>query len=173
MVELIGRIGRLGGVLGEIAMAFMAVSIAYDVMMRYVFLAPTIWALEVNTFLLLFLCVVPAADTLTAGTQIQITFLTDRLAAAAREWLARFGALVGLLFCAVMSWKGGAMAWTAFQHNDRMSTSLGTPMVIPYLFLPLGFGLLGLTYAGRLVAGGGATAPQAAPPPAAEVGQQI
>ena len=32
-------------------------------------------------------------------------------------------------------------------QTDRMSTSLGTPMVIPYLFLPIGFGLLGLQYA--------------------------
>ncbi len=28
------------------------------------------------------------------------------------------------------------MAWKAWLHNDRMSTSLGTPMVIPYLLLP-------------------------------------
>lgn len=40
-----------------------------------------------------------------------------------------------------------AMAWQAWQHNDRMSTSLGTPMFIPYLFLPIGFMLLGLRYA--------------------------
>ena len=31
-------------------------------------------------------------------------------------------------------------------HNDRMSTSLGTPMVISYLLLPVGFCLLVLQY---------------------------
>jgi len=132
-------------------MAFMAVSISYDVVMRYVLLAPTIWALEVNTFLLVFLCVIPAADTLNAGTQIQITFLTERLPTAVQTKVPVVGNAVGVLFCGVMTWKGGSMAWAAYQHNDRMSTSLGTPLAIPYALIPIGFALLGLTYAARMV----------------------
>ena len=54
--------------------------------------------------------------------------------------------VAGVLFCAAMAWKGSVMTWQAWQHNDRMSTSLGTPMFIPYLFLPIGFMLLGLQY---------------------------
>ena len=61
------------------------------------------------------------------------------------------GGAAGMLFCGLMTWKGLAMAYTAWEHNDRMSTTLGTPLTIPYLFLPVGFGLLGLTYAARLV----------------------
>lgn len=171
-MALVGRFARFGGRLGEIAIAFMVVSISYDVIMRYLLLAPTIWALEVNTFLLMFVCVLPAADALSAGTQIQITFMTDRLPRGVQEKLAWIGDVVGILFCAVMTWKGLAMAWAAYQHNDRMSTSLGTPLVIPYLFIPLGFGLLGLMYAARLAAGlGGSSArPPAAP---AAAGQQL
>lgn len=171
---LITRLGRLGGVLGEAAMAFMVVSISYDVVMRYVFLAPTIWALEVNTFLLVFLCVIPAADTLTAGTQIQITFLTERLPTAFQAKLPVIGNAVGVLFCGVMTWKGASMAWAAYQHNDRMSTSLGTPMAIPYALLPIGFALLGLTYAVRMVplaAKAQAGPGQAGSPP--DAGQQL
>jgi TRAP-type C4-dicarboxylate transport system permease small subunit len=169
---IMARVGRLGGVLGEAAMAFMVVSISYDVVMRYVFLAPTIWALEVNTFLLVFLCTIPAADTLNAGTQIQITFLTERLPAAVQATLPVIGNLAGVLFCAVMTWKGASMTWAALQHNDRMSTSLGTPLAIPYALMPIGFGLLALTYAARLTAGVGrrATLRGTAEP---EVGQQI
>lgn len=172
-MAFVSRLARFGGLLGEGTIAFMVVSISYDVVMRYLFLAPTIWALEVNTFLLMFLCLLPAADALSAGTQIQITFLTDRFSSGAREKCARLADLVGILFCAVMTWKGLTMAWAAYQHNDRMSTSLGTPLVIPYLFIPLGFGLLGLTYAARLAAGlgGSSTRPPAAP--AADAGQQL
>jgi TRAP-type C4-dicarboxylate transport system permease small subunit len=172
-MTVINRLGRLGGVLGEVAMAFMVVSISYDVVMRYVFLSPTIWALEVNTFLLMFLCLLPAADTLLAGTQIQITFLSDRLSPGLREKLGRIGDLAGVLFCTVMTWKGFGMAWAAYEHNDRMSTSLGTPLVIPYLFVPLGFGLLGLTYAARLFSpiAKGLTEKPARPGP--EAGQQL
>jgi len=140
------RIVGGGGFLGILSLGFMVISITYDVILRYFFAAPTNWALEVNTFLLVFLCVVPAADVLKSGVQIRITFLTERLLAKTRNRLDFLRAIAGFLFCAVMTWKGAVMALHAWQHNDRMSTSLGTPMVIPYLFLPIGFGLLGLQY---------------------------
>ena len=148
--DVVKWLSRGGGWLGQLGLAFMVVSIFYDVTMRYVFIAPTFWALEVNTFLLVFLCVIPAADVLQIGSQIRITFLIDRLRPNYRARLENLRCLAGLFFCAVMTWKGAGMAWQAWQHNDRMSTSLGTPMVIPYLFLPVGFGLLALQYAARI-----------------------
>jgi TRAP-type C4-dicarboxylate transport system permease small subunit len=141
-----GRLEAGGGFLGQLALAFMVVSITYDVVLRYVFVAPTHWALEVNTFLLAFLCVIPAGDVLRLGSQIRITFLLDRLKPAVKARLNILRAAAGLFFCGILIWKGTDMAWKAWLHNDRMSTSLGTPMVIPYLFLPIGFLLLALQY---------------------------
>jgi TRAP-type C4-dicarboxylate transport system permease small subunit len=143
---IIGRLEAGGGFLGRLGLVFMVVSITYDVVLRYVFVAPTHWALEVNTFLLAFLCVIPAGEVLRVGGQIRITFFTDRLKPAMKDRLDILRAAVGIFFCGIMIWKGGDMAWTAWLHNDRMSTSLGTPMVIPYLFLPIGFLLLALQY---------------------------
>jgi TRAP-type C4-dicarboxylate transport system permease small subunit len=149
---VIGWLERGGGLLGQLGLVFMVVSISYDVVMRYVFVAPTRWALEVNTFLLVFMCVIPAGDVLRVGSQIRITFLYDRLRPAVRARLDVLRAAAGLFFCVVMIWKGADMAWQAWLHNDRMSTSLGTPMVIPYLLLPVGFCLLALQYAVILAA---------------------
>ena len=142
----IGRLNQGIGVIGQVGLVFMVASITYDVILRYVFIAPTHWALEVNTFLLAFLCVIPAGDVLRVGSQIRITFLYDRLRPAVKARLDILRAAAGLFFCSIMIWKGWDMAWKAWLHNDRMSTSLGTPMVIPYLFLPVGFLLLALQY---------------------------
>jgi TRAP-type C4-dicarboxylate transport system permease small subunit len=174
---VIGWLERGGGLLGQLGLVFMVVSITYDVVMRYVFVAPTRWALEVNTFLLVFMCVIPAGDVLRVRSQIRITFLYDRLRPAVRARLDILRAMVGLFFCVIMTWKGADMAWKAWLHNDRMSTSLGTPMVIPYLFLPVGFSLLALQYIANLRS----TKPKSQGPPGAEpppekpreVGQQI
>ncbi len=144
--EFIGPLEAGGGFLGQLGLVFMVVSITYDVILRYVFVAPTHWALEVNTFLLAFLTVIPSGAVLRAGGQIRITFLLDRLRPAMRNRLNVLRAGAGLFFCGIMVWKGTEMAYVAWLHNDRMSTSLGTPMFIPYLFLPIGFGLLGLQY---------------------------
>jgi len=143
---VVGRLNQGIGVIGQVGLVFMVASITYDVIMRYIFVAPTHWALEVNTFLLAFLCVIPAGDVLRVGSQIRITFLYDRLTPAVKARLDILRAAAGLFFCSIMIWKGWDMAWKAWLHNDRMSTSLGTPMVIPYLFLPIGFLLLALQY---------------------------
>jgi len=143
---IVGPLNKGFGIIGQVGMVFMVASITYDVIMRYVFVAPTHWALEVNTFLLAFLCVIPAGDVLRVGSQIRITFLYDRLTPAVKARLDILRAAAGLFFCSIMIWKGWDMAWKAWLHNDRMSTSLGTPMVIPYLFLPIGFLLLALQY---------------------------
>jgi TRAP-type C4-dicarboxylate transport system permease small subunit len=142
----VGRLNQGFGVIGQAGLVFMVASITYDVILRYVFIAPTHWALEVNTFLLAFLCVIPAGNVLRVGSQIRITFLYDRLTPAVKARLDILRAAAGLFFCTIMIWKGWDMAWKAWLHNDRMSTSLGTPMGIPYLFLPIGFLLLALQY---------------------------
>ena len=174
---IVGRLQAGGGFLGRLGLVFMVVSITYDVVLRYVFVAPTHWALEVNTFLLAFLCVIPAGEVLRVGGQIRITFFTDRLKPALKDRLDILRAAAGLFFCGIMIWKGGDMAWTAWLHNDRMSTSLGTPMVIPYLFLPMGFLLLALQYLSNMASTlrKSPTVPAAQPPSAKqpEVEQQI
>lgn len=93
---LIGRLSLGGGVLGQLGLAFMGVSISYDVVMRYIFVSPTNWALEVNTFLLAFLCVIPAGDVLRVGSQIRITFLYDRLKPAVKARLDILRAAAGI-----------------------------------------------------------------------------
>jgi TRAP-type C4-dicarboxylate transport system permease small subunit len=142
----VGRLNQGFGIIGQAGLVFMVASITYDVILRYVFIAPTHWALEVNTFLLAFLCVIPAGNVLRVGSQIRITFLYDRLRPAVKARLDILRAAAGVFFCTIMIWKGWDMAWKAWLHNDRMSTSLGTPIVIPYLFLPIGFLLLALQY---------------------------
>jgi TRAP-type C4-dicarboxylate transport system permease small subunit len=143
---IIGRLSGIGGILGTAALIFMVTSTLYDVIVRYVFAAPTYWVLEVNTFLLALLCTIPAADVLRTNSHIRVVFGIDKASPRPRIFLTRLRALIGILFSGVMTREGWLMAWQAWQYGDRMSTTLGTPMVIPYLFMPIGFGLLGLQY---------------------------
>lgn len=139
------------GFAGQIALAAMMVTVCYDAAMRYVFAAPTLWSMEINTFLLIFITLVPAGDVLKSNMHLRITFVTDRFPKSVRNALDRLATVVGIVFCAFVTWKGWVMAMHALEFNERMSTSLGTPMVIPYLFVPIGFGVLCLQYMVRLV----------------------
>jgi TRAP-type C4-dicarboxylate transport system permease small subunit len=151
---VIGRLSRGFGFAGQLAMAVMVVTTCYDVVMRYVFRAPTHWSLEVNTFLLIFITLIPAADVLRENSHLGIGFFVSRFSPGTRQAIRRAGAVVGILFCALMIRNGLGMAINAFTYDQRMSTPLGTPMVIPYLFIPFGFAMLGLQFFARLIGPG-------------------
>lgn len=144
-------LARALGHTGRIVLVFMVVTICYDVVMRYAFAAPTAWSLEVNTFLVAFLALIPAGDVLRTGDHIRITFFAEKWPAGVRRVADAVTALLGIGFCAVLVWKGWSIAYQAYLYGERMSTPLGTPMAIPYAFIPIGFGVLGLQYLASLV----------------------
>lgn len=129
----------------------MVATICYDVVMRYVFAKPTSWCLEVNTFLIVFLAVFPAADVLKSDNHLKISFIPDRMSPAMRKLQKIVSSVLGILLSSVMTYQGAKMAWLAFEYNERMSTPLGTPMVIPYLFIPIGFGALALQFVVEII----------------------
>ncbi len=133
-------------VASQVALAFMVVTICYDAFMRYVFTAPTSWSLEVNTFLIVFVAVMTAADVQRTNSHIRITLFADMAGAVARRVMRALIGLVGSVFCAVMAWRGFLITYQAWEYSERVSSSFGTPMVFPYALLPLGFGTLALQF---------------------------
>ena len=137
----------------QVVLVFMTLSVFYEAVMRYLFTAPTTWSFEVNGFLMVYLALLSATDTQRVNEHISIGFMQDKLPPTGRQIVQRLIALAGLVFCAVMVWRGGLMTAQAWQYNERVSSSLSTPMALPYALLPIGFGLLGLQFLLELLAG--------------------
>lgn len=127
-------------------LVFMMASICYDAIMRYVFTAPTSWSLEINSFLLVYLAVIGAAEAQRHDAHIRITYFKDKLPWRLRGAIDLATGLLGVAFCTILVWRGGIMALQALEYGERVSSSLGTPMVYPYALLPIGFAALGLQF---------------------------
>lgn len=137
--------------LGALALVFMALSVFYDTMMRYLFLAPTSWSLEVNSFLVAFIAFIPAGQVLREREHLRIGLIQDRLTGPAALTLATLIGAIGVAFSAIVAWRGALMAHQAWLYDERMSTVLGTPMVLPYAMIPIGFGVLGFAFLTNLL----------------------
>jgi TRAP-type C4-dicarboxylate transport system permease small subunit len=133
-------------IVGQLVLVFMVATVTYDAVMRYAFAAPTSWSLEVNSFLLVYLAVMTAADTERRGEHIAISLVGAQLGGRWPGGLAVAVGIVGAAFCAIMTWRGGIMAWDAWRYGERVSSSFGTPIALPYAMLPIGFGALGLQF---------------------------
>lgn len=139
-------IARAAQGLGQAVLAFMAVTIGLDALLRYFFAAPTSWSLEVNTFLIVYLAIMTAADVQRSDAHIRITFFMDIAGPRGQRVGRAFVGLVGVAFCAVMAWRGWLITAQAWEYGERVSSSFGTPMVYPYALLPLGFALLAIQF---------------------------
>lgn len=133
-------------VIGQLVLAFMVVTICYDAIMRYVFAAPTSWSLEINTFLIVYIAVMIAADTQRTDDHIRITFFQELAGPGLRRASRIVIGLVGIVFCSIMTWRGYLLAYQAWEYDERVSSSFGTPLVFPYAMLPIGFGALAVQF---------------------------
>lgn len=145
-VDALDRFSRVLRFIGQLVLAFMVVTICYDVLMRYLFTQPTSWSLEVNTFLLIYVAVMTAADVQREKEHISISFLAAKFPPHVQGIVGAVVALVGVAFCAILAWRGGLMTYQAFEYGERVSSALGTPRALPYSMLPIGFGVLALQF---------------------------
>ncbi|WP_111412482.1 TRAP transporter small permease [Billgrantia lactosivorans] len=127
-------------------LVFMALTICYDALMRHAFSAPTSWSLEINSFLLVYLAVMGAAEAQRNEAHIRIEFFADKMPLRLQALIGVITGLLGATFSFIMVWRGGIMTMQAFEYGERVSSALGTPTGIPYAMLPIGFGLLGLQF---------------------------
>lgn len=161
------RIARLhdavsfaGFACGGAALALIVVIYAYEVTMRYFFLAPTIWASDFVTFLLL-LSVFLAMPWLTReGGHVAVTLVPDMLPEKAGRLLIRTGFLASSFAC---FWAG----WISLQENvvlfDRGTATLSTVRIPKWTlaaFITYGLVNSGLYFLLAAVRGPSASGPE-------------
>jgi TRAP-type C4-dicarboxylate transport system permease small subunit len=133
-------------IVGRLVLAFMAVTITYDAVARYLFSAPTSWSLEINTFLIVYLAAMTAAEAQRRDDHIRITFFEERMGPILRRAGRVLVGIAGVAFCGIMAWRGFLLAHGAWIYDERVSSSFGTPLVFPYGMLPIGFGALTIQF---------------------------
>lgn len=140
-------------VLGYVAAGFvvvMAVSVLYDVLARLMFRAPTIWVIDMNEYLLVYLTFVPASWILMNDHHIKVELVTSRLNPRSRKRLRFVTDILGLFYCVVLAWQGWLIAWYALERGYRFSTALSFPKFPVLVIIPVGAAWLSLAFLLRL-----------------------
>jgi len=124
---------------GFIALCLLlgALLLFVNVFMRYIFLAPISWAEELTLYLCVWLVFVGASVAVKEKGHIAIDLLPYMLSPRGRVFLARFVAVVFLIFLAVFF-------WYSLQHVLRVKATaqvtpiMQAPMWLTYLAMPVG-----------------------------------
>ena len=98
----------------------------YEVVMRYVFNAPTIWVHETTIALTAICFAFGGAYCLATDRHIRVVLLYDVAGPRTRRWLDVAISLVGAAACALMAWAAWSLAYKAFytpSGDFRLETS--------------------------------------------------
>jgi C4-dicarboxylate transporter DctM subunit len=134
---VITSLGRLGCIL----FLAVAVIITFEVVMRFVFSKPTMWATEISSLLTIIASFLLFAYTLQEKGHTRVDFITAMLSKKSTYFLELFTTLLGLLYCGVLVWYGIKMIQSSLLLEE-VSQTLQIPLWIPQIFVPIGGGLM-------------------------------
>lgn len=135
---LIKALARLAAALFVTA-GFM---LTYEVIARYFFSAPTIWAAELSQLTLIWGTLLAMAWLLGARHHIAVDALVDLLSPEQRRFTEAFAMLCVAAFSAVVTWKGWEIFLDSFERGRTTGSMLDLPTWVSELAVPVGFALL-------------------------------
>ncbi len=131
------------------ALAALPAITFYDVLVRYVFHTPTIWATEISIYLLQFLVFMTPGAMLLDGNHLRVTFWIESRIGLTRRVTECIAALTILPYAGVLTWFGAAYTIRAFERGMLSPTLLQVPLWMVYVIVPAGGALLVLAVAQR------------------------
>ena len=129
---------------GIAALAIFAVvpMLLYEVVARYAFNAPTVWAMEASTLLFGPHFMLAGPYLLHLRGHVAVDIVSERASPRTRQVLEIFGFLVIAVFAAVLGWVSWPLAVNAFQLGETSFSAWNPPIwwikfIVPFAFLML------------------------------------
>jgi TRAP-type mannitol/chloroaromatic compound transport system permease small subunit len=153
LVRFIETISRLGGYAAAALVLTLVFLMVYEVVVRYVFSAPTVWGYELSTWVMGASFVLAIAYALMTNSHVRVDFLHDLLGPRARHAFDLLGYVLFVL--PLLLWLSGGMwgyFYGALATAERSGQSAWNPVIWPFrLVLFLGVVALALQVVAEVV----------------------
>jgi len=127
------RVTRLVDAFGEVASYLYLVVVAitaYEVGMRYVFNAPTIWVHEVAVALAATCFVIGGPLVHQRQQHITISVIYDRMGPGVQRWARALSSLLALVFAVLLTYAAWLQAALALKSGETSGTALNWPIPV-------------------------------------------
>lgn len=153
--RLIGVVEQLSILCGTIAVFLLLAAVlvvCHLVFVRYVLAESAVWQHEFVTYAVIGATFIGSPYVLLTRGHVNVDLVPHYLPHAARFGLALLAAALGLLFCALLAWRGYVFFEEAWISGETGATVWAPPLWIPRLAMPLGMGLMCLQYLADILA---------------------
>lgn len=132
------RVNRLFLAIGGLLAMAILIVITYDLVARNVFSAPTLWALDISRFLMLFMFFLTLAPALESGAHVCVDIFVHQLAPGPRRVMRIAARILVLVFGAFLMWRICQNTYEAFVENALFPTVVPIRLIHVYWIAPLG-----------------------------------
>lgn len=151
--ELLKRLNRFLVWVAAIGIVAINLLTIVHVVTRYILRDPATWTLPLSSFLLLYVIYLSTAYTLERGGHVGMEFVVEMLPARWRVRCLRLASLLGLVFVLLFFWESFRLAQRAIVEGERDISVLSVPLALTTIILPVGLGLMALTYLAMIIDG--------------------
>lgn len=125
--------------------------ILLQVILRYVFNAPTVWAGELAQMLFGAYAVLAGGHILRIGGHVNVDIIYSRLSPRAKAAIDIFTSILFFLFCGMLLIYGGSMAWESLAQLETSGSAWDPPVYPLRLTIPLAALLLLIQGVAKLI----------------------
>ena len=142
LLHYIDLLSEWTGKVSSFLIIALSLVVGFEVVARYLFKHPTIWAPEISTMVFGAYIILGGAYTLHIKGHANMDLIYERISPRKKALLDVITFWFFAFFCVVLVWKGGATSWRALETLEH-SGSIWNPPVYPIkMVLPVGAGLL-------------------------------
>jgi len=150
-IKFIDRINEWVGKAVSYLVVPLTLIVVFEVVMRYVFDAPTLWAWDVNMYLGGLMTILGAGYAHLYKSHVSVEFLLEKWSPPKKVFLDLILSPLIILPLAILAWYGFEAAWQSVKINEHYS-SLWEPPIYPLrMAIPIGAVLFLLQAVSRFI----------------------
>jgi TRAP-type mannitol/chloroaromatic compound transport system permease small subunit len=142
ILSTIDQINENTGRVTSYLIFYMAFTITYEVILRYLFNSPTLWSMESNQYILCIYSALAGGYALLHKAHVNVDIISVLLPVRVRAAVNILTFFFFFIFALVLIWKSGVMAWDSLVGSEVSPTILEVPLFPVKVFIPLGGVLL-------------------------------
>ena len=150
-LNLIDAVSEWTGKVVSFLIMALAFLVGFEVVMRYVFQSPTVWAGEVSIMMFGTFVIIGGAYTLRYNGHVNMDILHGKFPPRIRALVDIITSFLAFAFVIAILWKGGHSAWKSIKALEHASTLWAPPLYPIRTMVPIGAFLLLLQLLARLI----------------------
>lgn len=143
-VRIVNSVSLFFGIVAAALIGAAILIVCHMVFVRYVLNGSTAWQTDTVIFSLIAATLLGSAYVLKTGGHVSVDLAWEAASDATRRFMRVVANLCTFIFALILAVTGGHYFWQAWTGNWLSETVAEIPLWIPFLSLPVGFGLLAL-----------------------------